>query len=375
MGFHQAGLKGIVAIERDPMAFLTLQHNLIKGARVFDWPSWVAIAHHDIRDIIGKHEQQLMKLRGSVDVVAGGPPCQGFSHAGRRLEHDERNQMFIEYVRFVKLVKPRLILFENVPGFAHSFWKSDGHKAPYIDKLSSELKSIGYEPPSQEIIDFSQFGVPQTRKRLIIISGERGYDCQDFFDRLKLGRPRKKITTGEAISDLVKSNGLVPCPDSGRFKSGVYGNQTSGYQKKMRSRIRTEYPDSHRFANHSVEVEKRFMKLLDICTRNKSLDASSRAIMAIKKRSIIPLDENGQSPTLTTLPDDYIHYSEPRILTVREYARLQSFPDWYEFKGNYTTGGKRRAIEAPRYTQVANAVPPLAAAAIGKALIVELGKR
>jgi DNA (cytosine-5)-methyltransferase 1 len=74
------------------------------------------------------------------------------------------------------------------------------------------------------------------------------------------------------------------------------------------------------------------------------------------------------APTITTLPDDVVHYCDPRILTVREYARLQSFPDWFVFKGKYTTGGDRRAKECPRYTQVGNAVPPLLGLAIGKAL-------
>jgi DNA (cytosine-5)-methyltransferase 1 len=79
------------------------------------------------------------------------------------------------------------------------------------------------------------------------------------------------------------------------------------------------------------------------------------------------LDPNDVAPTVTTIPDDFIHYSEPRVMTVRECARLQSFPDWFKFKGPYTTGGKRRAHQTPRYTQVGNAVPPLFAEIIGLA--------
>ena len=79
------------------------------------------------------------------------------------------------------------------------------------------------------------------------------------------------------------------------------------------------------------------------------------------------LDPNSQSPTITSIPDELVHYCEPRILTVREHARIQSFPDWYEFKGKYTSGGKRRKNEVPRYTQVGNAVPPLFAEQIGRA--------
>ena len=80
------------------------------------------------------------------------------------------------------------------------------------------------------------------------------------------------------------------------------------------------------------------------------------------------MSDASPAPTITTLPDDVLHYSEPRILTVRESARLQSFPDWFQFKGKYTTGGDRRTKECPRYTQVGNAVPPYLARAIGSAL-------
>ena len=84
---------------------------------------------------------------------------------------------------------------------------------------------------------------------------------------------------------------------------------------------------------------------------------------------MVILDRNKTSHTLTTLPDDFLHFSEARILTVREYARLQSFPDWFDFKGKYTTGGSRRKDECPRYTQVGNAVPPLLARYLGNLML------
>ena len=87
--------------------------------------------------------------------------------------------------------------------------------------------------------------------------------------------------------------------------------------------------------------------------------ASYRARFQLKKSSTKILEANKPTPTITTLPDDYIHYCEPRIMTVREYARIQSFPDTYQFKGKYTTGGKRRTQEVPRYSQIGNAIPPL----------------
>lgn len=94
----------------------------------------------------------------------------------------------------------------------------------------------------------------------------------------------------------------------------------------------------------------------------------------LKKHCVVPLDADRPSHTLTTLPDDFLHYSEPRILTVREYARLQSFPDWYEFRGKYATGGDQRLSECPRYTQAGNAVPPFLAEFVGL-LLMDLNRQ
>ena len=88
----------------------------------------------------------------------------------------------------------------------------------------------------------------------------------------------------------------------------------------------------------------------------------------IRQRGITVLDPHNLAPTITNMPDDYLHYNEPRILTVRECARIQSFPDWYEFKSKYTTGGRMRKKEVPRYSQVGNAIPPLFALQAGLVL-------
>lgn len=133
----------------------------------------------------------------------------------------------------------------------------------------------------------------------------------------------------------------------------------------MRIGVNQCIPDSHRFPKHRPEISSKFQIILDTCRKNKDIDSYTRERFNIKKHTIIPLDEKKKSPTITTLPDDYIHYSEPRILTVREYARIQSFPDWYIFQGKYTTGGKRRTQEVPRYTQIGNAIPPLFGEQVG----------
>ena len=102
--------------------------------------------------------------------------------------------------------------------------------------------------------------------------------------------------------------------------------------------------------------------------RGKRIDGKKREQWGIRQRGITVLDPNSASPTITGHPDDYVHYCEPRIMTVRECARIQSFPDWYEIKKKYTTGGQMRKLEVPRYTQVGNAIPPLFAELAGTVL-------
>ena len=177
----------------------------------------------------------------------------------------------------------------------------------------------------------------------------------------------RKATVGDAISDLLAENGLSVCPDSVGFKAGIYNSPKSSYQSFLRGgkRLLRKIPDSHRFANHKESTKKLFFDLLMNAPRGVRLEGDKKKIYNLKKRGITVMGGDIPSPTLTSHPDDYVHYREPRILTVREYARIQSFPDWYEFKKNYTTGGLRRRYEVPRYTQIGNAIPPLFAYQIG----------
>ena len=370
LGLHQAGLKGIFAVERDIMAFSTLEHNLIRKTKAFEWPEWLPVAAADIRSVLSKHKDQLVGLKGSVDIVVGGPPCQGFSVAGRRLEHDERNQLFKEYVKFVDLVRPRLLIFENVPGFSFSFREREKQQVPYSTLLAKRLQEIGYEEPAQHIFDFSEFGVPQRRRRLIVCAVERGEDPAKIIELLNGNKLSRKISVDKAISDLLRNFGEIPSPDSNGFTTGLYGVMNSKFQKSMRSGIISDVPDSHRFARHSDQVKQRFSEIIKLNASSREWKRDYIRSLGLKKRNFTALDPSAPAPTLTTLPDDYIHFKEPRILTVREYARLQGFPDWFAFKGKYTTGGRMRVLEVPRYTQVANAVPPLFSYLIGSILTV-----
>ncbi len=359
LGFYNSKLwKGLFAVEKDPMAFSTLSHNLIEKNNHFLWPEWLENKSHDIKEVLESKEAHLNDLAGTVDLVAGGPPCQGFSMAGRRVISDQRNTLVQSYIDFIRIVQPKAIFFENVEGFTLPFNK-DGEKKFSVE-VDTMLKEAGYTT-SSKIVNFSDFGVPQRRKRYIIVGFKKDPGV-DFFEFLEKQRPEFLKSKGlaqttpikEAISDLERSNGSFELPQD-KFSYGMYGESDSNYQSYMRS-DNIELPDSHRFANHTPVVEERMREVIRL---NLKTSKEVRDKFKLKKSSIKLLQADQSSPTLTTLPDDYIHYNEPRILTVREYARIQSFKDWFEFKGKYTTGGERRIQEVPRYSQIGNAIPPL----------------
>lgn len=374
LGLHFAGWKGLFAIEKNEDAFQTLHFNLVEKLNHFNWVKWLPIQPWDINQVIRDFEPELKALQGKVDMVVGGPPCQGFSTAGRRNEGDVRNGMIQSYLQFVELVKPKIIFFENVKGFTQKFEKNKTEGIAYANYVENRLKDLKYDIKG-DMIDFSEYGIPQKRMRFILVGIRKDIakktkkSAIDFFSLLlsnkmqflaNKGLENHTTTLEQAISDLLHQNGVTKTPDRGNFTTGLYGKPQSAYQKMIRKGHQGEIPDSHSFANHRPEITERFSNILEAYGRNKNVGRQTlREKFKISKHTIIPLEGNNFAPTLTTLPDDFIHYSEPRILTVREYARIQSFPDWFEFKGKYTSGGKMRVKEVPRYTQVGNAIPPL----------------
>ena len=316
-----------------------------------------------------------MNLRGTVDLVVGGPPCQGFSMAGKRDHQDVRNTMVHYYLKVIEMVRPRFLVLENVHGFTLEF-KEDKQKIPYSKIVIERLRQLNYYVNTAEI-KMDEYGVPQKRVRFILV-GSLQDNVKDFFDRLKNNRDsffKSKgisdlVSVKDAIGDLNKSFGCHRCPDcKPYFESGKYGDISSSYQRLMRKDATGGYPDSHRYANHTPQIVEMQQFIIDNINAGTRITPKSNLVKELHRRGTTLLDPNGQSPTITSHPDDLIHYCEPRILTVREMARLQSFPDWYEFKGKYTTGGKLRKIDVPRYTQVGNAVPPLFAEQLGKTII------
>lgn len=393
-GLYKAGWQGLFAIEKSPDAFKTLKYNLIDKLEKphFNWPSWLPLQNWEINSFIEQYRDRLKELQGKVDLVAGGPPCQGFSMAGRRREADVRNQLVHSYIEFISLVKPKMIFFENVKGFTQEFKKNKEKGIAYSKLVLSALNKLGYETEAQ-LVNFGDYGIPQKRTRFILVGMSRDYFGQGtmlarlFFEDLKKNRfdflKMKGLTISttleDAISDLLQENGTVKDQEFKTFRFGVYKNTgLTSYQQMMRKDLKEEmaHPDSHRFANHAPSTVERFQLLLNLSAAKRCLDIGDeiKERLHIKKHTIIPLAPDQKAPTITTLPDDFIHYCEPRILTVREYARIQSFPDDYAFKGKYTTGGDLRTKETPRYTQIGNAIPPLFGEQAGVALNLLLQK-
>lgn len=300
--------------------------------------------------------------------------------AGKRNQTDIRNTLVRRYIKLIGLVMPKVILFENVRGFTVHFSgeRKQGKTLQYSAYVERALKRLGYRV-AHRIINMADYGLPQKRNRFILVAScIESCNPDDIF--LRLSRDTKSFCKSRGIStstsveaaigDLKRSNGTVPSPDTHGFESGLYGSTETGYEALMRTHTQDEHSsvNSHRFVNHSAEIIRLHEELLRVAPRGKRITPSNSPVLNLKRRGVTVLDSRLQAPTLTSIPDELVHYAEPRILTVREYARIQSFPDWFQFKGPYTTGGKRRKVEVPRYTQIANAVPPLFAEQIGLAL-------
>lgn len=388
LGLQRAGWSGLFAIEKDAFAFATLKKNLIDpGARYrYVWPEWLEKKPWTIESLVQAHGVELAELKGHVDLLAGGPPCQGFSSAGRRRPSDPRNLLVERYLEFVELVRPRMVLIENVRGITYDFISSGDatDRRNFANDLISSLRN--HYHVYTDTIRCSEFGVPQQRPRFFLVGMLKSQANElehgdDPFSRLRSTKDQflaarglhSRVTCKQAISDLeIRHAGIGPCPDSEGYESILTAAPLTDYQRLMRDGFEGQVPDT-RLAKHRPHIVERFSLIIEECKAagrlGVQLNRKMREKHGINKMATRVLDPSKEAPTITSMPDDLLHYIEPRTLTVRENARLQTFPDWFAFQGKYTTGGERRAREVPRFTQVANAVPPLIAEMWGEVLL------
>jgi DNA (cytosine-5)-methyltransferase 1 len=315
-----------------------------------------------------------------IDVVCGGPPCQGFSLAGRRNPLDKRNQLVQSYIKILAQVKPKYFVMENVLGILSAkFIDYSGIKKHYANEkviavLKSEFAEIGYPDVEIKLLDASDFGVPQKRQRVIFL-GTR-HDISK-----KLIHPEPHVTTKISAKDAIQDLAEIALGS----KAIKYENITyTAYQEASRKgrtknanglTVATTVLSNHETSKHSDLVIERFTQLKageNIKNMLSRLSDKQVNRLKTKKQNCRKISPNDPSPTVLTLPDDLVHYDKNRILTVREMARLQSFDDSFEFLGKRTTGGDRRKLETPQYTLVGNAVPPLLAKAIAEEIMKNL---
>lgn len=294
LGLHKAGLTGVFAVERNKDAFETLKYNLIDKKSHFEWPEWLDQKNWDILELLEKHSLELSNLKGNVDLVVGGPPCQGFSMAGKRRNDDVRNQLMHSYIEIVRLVQPKFLFFENVQGFTVDFKGEDTLKN-YSNILLDELKNMGYKVECQ-IIMMSEFGVPQNRKRFILFASKDKLR-KSFFDILTYNRDnflkdrrlKLPITVSQAIDDLKYEHGVVDSQDTKNFKNGTYGKVNSSYQRLMKKNIdKKSIPDSHRFAKHREETVELFERLMQASDKVLRITPQMDLVKGLKKRGVTP---------------------------------------------------------------------------------------
>lgn len=311
----------------------------------------------------------------TVDVIVGGPPCQGFALFGLRNESDPRNDLFVHFLRVVSALMPKYFVLENVPGLELMY----GRKT--VKRIFDEVRKIGperYGISGPIRINAADFGVPQLRERVVFI-GHR----EDMLpiDHIPPTYTMPYITSSEALGDLA----FLRAWESRDTYDERY-QPTSEYQKQSRiGRLflklgihrSDQHLRNHDAAKHGPDVIARFAMMEPGEGFNSIPRPLWKKHLSSSKKWCVRLHPDKPSFTVVTLPDDFVHYERPRILTVREMARLQSFDDTFEFLGPRTSGGggkgtKKRNADLPQYTQVGNATPPLMACGIGEVLLAGL---
>lgn len=442
LGLEAAGFELELAVEKSDMAAETFYHNFIE--RITDENRWkeyssenTPILQQAKTKLVVKELSKVLESNAllkdlrkkEIDLIAGGPPCQGFSMAGRRNPKDARNQLPWQFIDLVDAINPKAVLIENVAGMRQNFAKHN-EDAPF-EQLRIALSKAGkgyFVQPVQ--LNAKHYGVPQHRPRVMLlgirkdIGFELGLTVFDttwksdydekpnfmFAQRPSLAPKTSHLgnsvlSVKDALGDLVRVGKKNP--------PSKYAKELASYDALLKKSTAKGKIANHGLRKHSAQTETRFrlyqyLQANDIPSRILSITAKSNAatdtkLLAIKemladarfpakspdgkllatnadelaqlildlktkKHSQRPLNWDAPSPTIVSLPDDFVHPAEPRTMTVREMARIQSFPDSFEFRAKETTGSLRRRFEVPQYTQVGNAVPPKMAEAVGKTL-------
>lgn len=423
-GLIQAGFHILFSSDISDMVEVTYKHRHEQLGLIQGQNTWFERA--DIRNLHGDFiQQKISELEifrnrevPEIDLMIGGPSCQGFSRAGRRDKKDPRNLLFGEYVRVINEVRPKYIVLENVEGFMDMQFLDykglpteefpegelypEGTTTPVL--LRSELNKIGYSTLEPRILNAADYGVPQRRNRVIFIGYRDGLPIPAYPEPTV--NNGQQLTLRDAIGDLIIDDNLRRRVNSrlsdyqresraGRTRSFATGEPIACNRQNLRN---LELPNAtavvlERFSlfnqgESGSMLRKRIKEqgiditgknaLIQMCSvelllepnqvielfRNPGASDNAIDILLTKKNIRQRWNADEPSATVVTIPDDYINPWEDRTFSVREMARCQSFDDSFEFLGKRTTGGLKRRTEVPQCTQVGNAVPPLLARAV-----------
>ena len=359
LGFEQAGFDVLASVEIDPIHCATHEYN---------FPMWTAICA-SVTEISGDDIRQRSKIGDrEVDVVFGGPPCQGFSMMGKRAFDDPRNQLVSHFMRLVKELNAKYFVMENVKGLTL------GNHRQFLDEVIENFEENGYHIINPyKVLDASHFGVPQHRERLFLIGCRQG---------LKLPNYPSPITKPAKAKRIPKD--LVGLPDSPTVRDAIAGlPDISQYSELMQQdNFQVEFGQFseyvkliNNFSESNFGYQREYdKKLLTSSLMSKHQETSIQRfrdtvqgeVESISRFYKLALD--GISNTLRagtpsnrgafTAPRP-IHPITPRCITVREAARLHSYPDWFRFHKTIWHG----------FRQVGNSVPPLLAKAVASQII------
>jgi len=369
LGIEQAGFDVAVAVEQDPVhaavyAF-NFPHTKVLSTDV------ATLSGQEIKDAVGEwtsNNRQQSHWGSSIDLVFGGPPCQGFSMIGKGDPDDARNNLVFEFCRLVKELQPRYFVMENVPGLV-----SKKH-CSVLKELISRFKAAGYEITEPvQVLNAANFGVPQQRRRLFVLGAQVGAVGLTYPEP-ELRSPSQYLTVGDAIADLPNLDDFAELHKTDCIQltpTQLYQMQASAtlYVKMLRDLT----PDCRNFAYsrwwnpqlltssmqtlHTETSIERFKKTpmgqLEPISRLRRLDC--------EKPCYTLRAGTGYDRGSYTSPRP-IHPKYPRVISVREAARLHSFPDWFRFHMTKWHG----------FRQVGNAVPPFLARVLGSQIIAAL---
>lgn len=410
LGMENAGFTPVFVNELNPDAmatYLANRHHKVGGRPFADQSN---LHCNDANELQGKRLEQMVSDLSALglqlpsmaeaknasndsdlNLLAGGPPCQGYSGIGHRRSYsvDKKdlpsNQLFGRMAKIICRLRPRIFLFENVRGILTSKWTREGGDLIWPDVWGEFRKIPGYHV-RYTLVRASDYGVPQNRPRVLLVGirddiakASSVIDLSaDEKDAVKCGflpkgDPSEAPGIEELLGDLIDpavSRALEKQDfPAGKFATTKYPRAPqSVIQQKLRAappahEARTGELTDHEYSKHAKRIVDKFAYMIG---HGGEIPVEAQTKKFAQK--VLPRTWGNGRPsiTATSMPDDYVHFCQPRILTVREWARLQLFPDWYRFMGKRTTGGIRRAgnpregnfdREVPKYTQIGNAVP------------------